>query len=369
MKLLITLILVLLNSLIFGVNLTVETVGQKSYLSFRFNSNELIAKKSSVDYYALLDVMDKNDKIVYYSKIDIKYEVKAIEDFGNLLLKFDSALDKGEYSAYLKVKSRSRKDMINEKFTFSVGKEKSATQLIIAKKIGDVLFEANDYSNFTEDDTYLIQEYIKTPEEISLIVESDGNNIVNKLTPDSTLMVSLKELSFLEDYSSIYTEVIIDEKAQYYNLKKVEGLHKFQRMYTWKEQLEQIRYIVNQSEWRKINENSDLDDKDRVIQFWNRLNPKASQGKNSLQEIFYNRIFEVDRKFSVNKYKRGWETDRGRIFIKYGEPDEIEVDNYPIGKFPTQTWIYYAKQKTFYFYDRSRMDDYILYNKEEEYEY
>jgi len=71
----------------------------------------------------------------------------------------------------------------------------------------------------------------------------------------------------------------------------------------------------------------------------------------------------------VHKYKNGWQTDRGRIYIKFGEPDEISVDNYPIDNYPTQTWYYYLLNKTFHFYDRTRIEDYQLYNKEEEYGY
>ena len=60
-------------------------------------------------------------------------------------------------------------------------------------------------------------------------------------------------------------------------------------------------------------------------------------------------------------YKKGIFTDRGRIYIKYGEPDDItESDN-------TITWLYHKYNKKFVFnYDSTYGGDYKLVNLTDE---
>jgi GWxTD domain-containing protein len=350
-----------------AITLKVQRVNQTNYLYFRIDKKDLFRKDGEIDYIALLDIADKDDKIISFAKKNIKTQVD--DYYKKFLLVFTNDLPEGDYTAYLKIKSRNRGDKNVEKFNFTIGDRAIATELLFYKDLGEFYLEPENLENLDTNEYNLYQKFSKLPTSIQVVTEKDKKIVVKKVKVDSVLSLKLSDYDLISDFTDLYTEVEIDGQFYHFNLPKFESLHKFQKMYSWQDQLQQIRYIVKQTEWRKIQANSELSDKERVLQFWERMNPNGLKSKNSLQLLLYDRIFEVDKKFSVHKYKRGWETDRGRIFIKYGEPDEIEVDNYPIGKFPTQTWTYYAKQKTFYFYDRSRIGDYKLYNKEEEYDY
>jgi hypothetical protein len=72
--------------------------------------------------------------------------------------------------------------------------------------------------------------------------------------------------------------------------------------------------------------------------------------------------------FTIHKKLKGWASDRGRIYIKFGEPDEITTDVHPIGRYPNITWTYYKQNKEFYFADVKGYGQYILRNKEAEYD-
>jgi len=65
---------------------------------------------------------------------------------------------------------------------------------------------------------------------------------------------------------------------------------------------------------------------------------------------FLSRIQYTDLHFSLGR-KEGHETDRGRIYIKYGPPDEIEDLPMIENTKPQQKWRYYKKGLTFLFVD------------------
>ena len=62
--------------------------------------------------------------------------------------------------------------------------------------------------------------------------------------------------------------------------------------------------------------------------------------------------------------REGWQTDRGRVYITYGEPDQ--VDRFPMQESakPYEVWYFYQIENgvEFYFVDRTGFNEYILVN-------
>ncbi|MFO7676012.1 MAG: GWxTD domain-containing protein [bacterium] len=56
----------------------------------------------------------------------------------------------------------------------------------------------------------------------------------------------------------------------------------------------------------------------------------------------------------------GLRTDRGRIYVKYGQPDEIDRRVLEIDRRPREYWSYYAQGHVFVFIDITGSDDYRL---------
>ena len=77
-----------------------------------------------------------------------------------------------------------------------------------------------------------------------------------------------------------------------------------------------------------------------IEQFWQRRDPTPGTAKNEFREEHYRRIgFAMERFRSANHV--GWKTDRGRIYIRYGPPDEME--SHPAGRGggpPSEQWLY-----------------------------
>jgi GWxTD domain-containing protein len=59
-----------------------------------------------------------------------------------------------------------------------------------------------------------------------------------------------------------------------------------------------------------------------IAQFWERRNPEPGSLENKFKQNYYRRMISANERFSTST--PGWKTDRGRIYIKYGPPDEIE---------------------------------------------
>jgi GWxTD domain-containing protein len=86
-----------------------------------------------------------------------------------------------------------------------------------------------------------------------------------------------------------------------------------------------VRYLLSKDEddlYRRL-ENDDA--RSGFIQrFWARRDPDSSTPDNEYRTLFYHRVEEVAQLFSTESTKPGWKTDRGKIFIMLGPPDEID---------------------------------------------
>ena len=61
--------------------------------------------------------------------------------------------------------------------------------------------------------------------------------------------------------------------------------------------------------------------------FWNRHDPTPQGQQNQIELKFYERVAVANRQFGG--YRPGMDTDRGRVFIRYGPPDEVTVNLNP----------------------------------------
>ena len=85
---------------------------------------------------------------------------------------------------------------------------------------------------------------------------------------------------------------------------------------------EDVFYIIAAEERSVFGKLTTDEERERFIeQFWFRRDPDPNTSINELREEHYRRIqYANDRFFSGIP---GWKTDRGRIYIKFGPPDEV----------------------------------------------
>ena len=97
--------------------------------------------------------------------------------------------------------------------------------------------------------------------------------------------------------------------------------------------------------------------------FWARRDPTPGTPHNEAEDDFYQRIAEANRRFREGGAGQipGWRTDRGRIFLKYGDPDEVMSRPQPGSTLPFEVWKYTrGKLRKFCFMDLTRFGNYSL---------
>lgn len=91
---------------------------------------------------------------------------------------------------------------------------------------------------------------------------------------------------------------------------------------------EDVVYIISAQErtdFQKLT--TDGEREQFVVQFWTRRDPTPDTPENEFKVEHYRRIAYANDHYEGSV--PGWKTDRGRIYIVYGPPDEI--DSHPLG--------------------------------------
>jgi GWxTD domain-containing protein len=132
--------------------------------------------------------------------------------------------------------------------------------------------------------------------------------------------------------------------------------------------LRQMRYVVNDD---SIDQYSDAPLAAQVAffnRFWAKRDPTPQTERNELKEEYFSRVNEANRAFTF-ALEDGWRTDRGRILIKFGPPDEIENRPFAANTYPQVWWFYHGLRKTFLFIDERGLGEYRLHPDYQIYEF
>ena len=127
---------------------------------------------------------------------------------------------------------------------------------------------------------------------------------------------------------------------------------------------EDVAYIITHEERDEFLQlGTDRQRREFVEQFWLRRNPTPDTAENKYKEEHYRRLAYANAHFASQI--PGWKTDRGRIYIMDGPPDEIETHPGGAGKPGSELWRYrYVEgigvNLTFGFTDRNGSGDYLL---------
>jgi GWxTD domain-containing protein len=86
---------------------------------------------------------------------------------------------------------------------------------------------------------------------------------------------------------------------------------------------EDVIYIISEDEKKVFKQLQTEEEKENFIeQFWLRRNPDPRNSQNEFKEEHYRRIAYANERYASGI--PGWKTDRGRIYVMYGQPAEIE---------------------------------------------
>ena len=127
------------------------------------------------------------------------------------------------------------------------------------------------------------------------------------------------------------------------------------------DEFEWCRYISSKDErntFKKLN----LDGKRTFIkEFWARRDQTPTTPINEYKRNYLSSVEYADQAYR-GTFRAGWRTDRGRVMLVYGRPDEIERFPFSSENKAYEVWHFFSLQGgiTFIFVDRRDMGDYEL---------
>ncbi len=92
--------------------------------------------------------------------------------------------------------------------------------------------------------------------------------------------------------------------------------------------LEQAFVLLGPAEYERVQDMSRGEVEAYMRELWSRHDPNPSTGFNELEETYRTRVEHANR-FYGTSFRRGMLTDRGRVYIRYGAPDEITKELNP----------------------------------------
>ena len=127
-----------------------------------------------------------------------------------------------------------------------------------------------------------------------------------------------------------------------------------------KAHIDRIQYLLRDEDKKMLHDLEPPAQKSFLAQFWKQLDPNPQTPQHEYWKEYFARIDYANEHFTSG-FTQGWKTDRGRVVIKFGIPNEVE-------RFPTQTnskpyevWQYYQDgRKQFIFADIDGLGKYEL---------
>lgn len=126
--------------------------------------------------------------------------------------------------------------------------------------------------------------------------------------------------------------------------------------------IEMIKYVATRAEYNALNEAKTPEERRQIWDsFWELRDQDLYSRENPNRYEYFRRIRHANRYFSIMR-REGWKTNRGMIYITYGEPDEVEDFPFELSTKPYQIWHYYKSSppRQFLFVDEWGSGDYEL---------
>ncbi len=122
--------------------------------------------------------------------------------------------------------------------------------------------------------------------------------------------------------------------------------------------LEPLSYIANSDEIEKLRALPPDQQAAGWEQFWRRRDPTPDTPRNEALIEFIRRLHYAERHFQG--YGPGWRSDMGRIYIRYGPPDQIESRAPTTDSPQVEIWYYHNPFRRFVFGDREGFGRFVL---------
>ncbi|GAB4133197.1 MAG: hypothetical protein Fur0015_06480 [Ignavibacteriales bacterium] len=294
----------------------------------------------------------------------------------------------GKYLFYPTIEFQNSSRIINyPEITADINLEKNILKPIICRSIkgpSDYFVYENFSGNipFTKKHFDLLIPYNQSLEyPVEIKISQNNKTVIFTVINDSRYKFSIaesdSEIIFVEDDKGTNFFVVKNINDKLYEgkcdveISNGKSKELFSMNVRWFDKPNSLNDIENSIDILKLIENkakvdSLLDEDEEnfswiLFDYWKMFDPDTSTTFNEVMTEFYSRVDYADKNFSVFNKKKGSTTDRGIVYIKYGEPDEI-IRNFAEIDATSERWIYKKLKLRFNFFDNTGTGNFTLKN-------
>lgn len=127
-------------------------------------------------------------------------------------------------------------------------------------------------------------------------------------------------------------------------------------------EFEMARYVATEQEIKTFSQiTTQQGRREFLAKFWSEVERGKMGHAPTARREYIARVEKANERYRAFS-RNGWRTDRGRVFVLYAEPDEIERRPSSEGAKPYEIWYYYQVENgvEFVFVDRTGFGEYVL---------
>jgi len=166
---------------------------------------------------------------------------------------------------------------------------------------------------------------------------SNSYNLVIRIVDDNNKDIAINYKKFFI-YNSDTTKISYDKYKDDYILSEYAN-YSLEQL---DEEFAYVTYIALQPEKDQYEKMDDLAGKRKLMfDFWKKRDPNPLTPQNEFKKEYFERIKYANSSLKFD-FTKGWKTDRGRVYITYGKPDDVESFPFEADKRAYEIWRYYS---------------------------
>ena len=123
--------------------------------------------------------------------------------------------------------------------------------------------------------------------------------------------------------------------------------------------IESLKFIESDSTISALLDSNEDDYKDELFSYWKKFDPTPQTSFNELMAEYYERIDYADKEFRGIGRQSGINSDRSKVYVRYGKPDNIERNSNADGNV-IEKWTYNNPERVFVFIDKRGTGNFTL---------
>jgi len=130
----------------------------------------------------------------------------------------------------------------------------------------------------------------------------------------------------------------------------------------YRERVDQLLYIATPEEQRRLKSVPRAEREKAWNDFWRPKDLDPTTAVNEAETEYFERVRFAEEHFG--RGDKGYRSDRGEVFVKFGPADQIEQRPFEIDRPAEEVWYYYRHNRKFVFVDRFGSGQFVLMNPE-----